>query len=179
MVNRERLKKEALRAYEIGRLRRAVRASSVLVPATVVCAFGTGAGERCACLGVLLLTVAVFLRWRDRRGADNVRNGLLAGALPMITGLAVGRFAPGCAGAPLFSACTAVCLCFGVLAGVWLGLRTARGTAGPPSWLAAAGVSILVASLGCVGLGIAGIVGAAVGLVVGTASGAAAVRAPA
>jgi hypothetical protein len=176
MVNREQLKKEALRAYEVGRLRSAARAAWVLVPATVVCAVGTGAGERCACLGVLLLTVAIFLRWRDRRGAENVSNGLLAGSLPMLAGLVVGRLSPGCAGAPLFSVCTGACLGFGILAGVWLGLRTARGTAGVPSWLAAAGVSILAASLGCVGLGVAGVAGVAVSLLVGTASGMAAVR---
>ena len=129
MVNREQLRKDALRAYEIGRLRSAARAAWVLVPATIVCALGTGAGERCACLGVLLLTVAVFLRWRDRRGADNVRNGLLAGVLPMIAGLAVGRLAPGCARASLFSACTAVCLSFGILARCFLrrgGRRSGR-----------------------------------------------------
>jgi hypothetical protein len=176
MVNREQLKKKALRAYEVGRLRSAARAAWVLVPATVVCAVGTGAGERCACLGVLLLTVAVFLRWRDRRGAENVRNGLLAGSLPMIAGLVVARLSPGCVGAPLLSACTGVCLGFGILAGVWLGRRTALGAAGLPSWLAAAGVSILAASLGCIGLGVAGVVGVAVSLLLGTASGRAAVR---
>lgn len=179
MVNREQLKKEALRAYEVGRMRTAARAAWLLIPATVVCAFGTGAGERCVCLGVLLLTVAVFLRWRDRRGAENVRNGLLAGSLPMVAGLIVGRLSPGCAGAPLFSACTGVCLGFGVLAGIWLGLRTARDASMLPSWLAAAGVSILAASLGCVGLGAAGVVGVAVSLLLGTASGMAVVRTPA
>jgi len=176
MVNREELKKEAMRAYEVGRLHNAARAAWVLVPATIVCAVGTGAGDRCACIGVLLLTVAIFLRWRDRRGTENVRNGVLAGSLPMIAGLVVGRLSPGCVGAPLFSACTGVCLTFGILSGFWLGLRTPRGAANLPTGLVAAGISILAASLGCAGLGIAGVAGVAVGLLFGTASGMAAVR---
>lgn len=170
MANREQLRRRGLRAYEVGRLRVAARAAWVLVPTVLICALETGAGEACACIGVLLLGASVYLRWRDRRGADAVRDGLVAGVLPLVAGLIVARLAPSCADAPLVSWCTAACLGVGLPSGVWLGSRLARGTATRATWLAGGGVAILAASLGCAGLGLAGLLGAAVGLAVGAAS---------
>ncbi len=167
MVNRERLKQTAQRAYEYGRLRVAARAAWVLVPATVVCAFATGAKETCACVGALLLGAAVFLRWRDRMGVDSVRYGLFAGALPLIAGLIATRVAPFCAEASLLSACALVCLGIGVPCGVWLGLRLVRSAANLSTWFATFGVAVLAANLGCLGLGIGGIVGVSSGLLLG------------
>lgn len=170
MVNREQLRHGGLRAYETGRLQVAARAAWVLVPTVLVCALATDAGETCACVGVLLLAASVFLRWRDRRGVDSVRYGLLAGALPLFVGLVAARVLPNCADAPLLSACTAACLGIGLPSGIWLGRRLAQRTAPASAWLAASGIAILAASLGCVGLGLAGLSGTIVGLLVGTAS---------
>jgi len=95
---------------------------------------------------------------------------LLAGGLPLIAGLVMARVAPNCASAPLVSLCTAFSLGVGTPAGAWLGLRAARGTATAASWLVPAGISVLAASLGCVGLGVAGVFGAAIGLLFGAVS---------
>jgi hypothetical protein len=170
MVNREQLKDAGLRAYELGRLRSAFRAAWLLVPVAVVCALETGAGEPCACIGSLLLGAAVFFRWRDRQGVESVRDGLLAGSLPLLAGLVMARVAPNCAGAPLWSLCTAISLSIGIPAGAWLGLRAARATGGAASLLVAAGISVLAASLGCIALGVAGIAGAILGLILGATS---------
>ena len=170
MANREQLKRGGLRAYEAGRLRMASRAAWVLAPTVLVCALGTGRAETCACVGALLLASSVALRWWDRRGVDAVRYGLLAGGLPLVVGLAVARTMPGCADAPLISWCTAACLGFGLPSGMWLGHRLAVRDAPASVWLAATGIATLAASLGCVGLGVAGLVGAVFGLVAGTAS---------
>ena len=170
MVNRDELRRGGLRAYEIGRLRAAVRAAWVLVPTALVCAFETGAGEACACVGSLLLGVSIFLRWRDRRGAHSVRDGLIAGLLPLIVGLLVNHFAPGCANAQLFSWCVAACLGAGLPSGAWLGVRLVRGAGTKATWFAAGGIALLTAMLGCAGLGITGIIGAAIGLAVGAIS---------
>jgi hypothetical protein len=170
MVHREQLKRVGLRAYEVGRLGVAARAAWVLVPTALVCALETGAGETCACIGVLLLSVSIFLRWRDRRGADSVREGLLAGALPLVAGLIVARLAPSCANAPLFSMCTAVCLGLGIPSGMWLGARLVKGTAPAATWLTVGGIAVLAASLGCAALGVAGLVGTALGLLIGATS---------
>lgn len=170
MVNREELKRDGLRAYEGGRLRMASRAAWVLAPTVLVCALGTGRSEACACVGVVLLAASVFLRWRDRRGVDSVRYGLLAGALPLLIGVVVTCVAPDCANAPLFSMCTATCLGLGLPSGIWLGRRLARREASGSTWIAAVGIAALAASLGCVGLGFAGITGTIIGLLLGTAS---------
>lgn len=170
MVNREQLKRGARHAYEVGRLRAAVRAAWILVPTVFVCALETGDSETCACIGVLLLVASVFLRWRDRRGASAVRHGLLAGTLPLLLGLLVARAAPSCAEAELLSLCTALCLGIGIPSGLWLGHRLAKGTAPASVWLTASGISVLAASLGCIGLGVAGLAGAITGLALGTVS---------
>lgn len=176
MANREELRRGGLRAYELGRLRVAARAAWVLVPTVIVCALETGAGETCACIGVLLLGASIFLRWRDRRGAHSVHDGLLAGLLPLVTGLAVARWAPSCAGAPLVSVCTAVCLGVGVPSGAWLGWRVAGGGVTRGTFLGAGAIAMLAASLGCASLGLAGLLGAAAGLALGAASARMAVR---
>jgi hypothetical protein len=177
MVSREQLKIEGLRAYEAGRLRVAARAAWLLVPAMLFCSFATNAGETCACIGVVLLGASVFLRWRDRRGADAVRDGLLAGALPLIAGVVVARVAPSCASAPVNSMCTAICLGVGLPSGLWLGRRLARGAASASTWLAAGGIAVMASSLSCAGLGLAGLFGAAAGLALGTVSASALARA--
>jgi hypothetical protein len=169
MVTRDQLKEGARRAYERGRFRAAVRVAWFLVPVTLLCAFATGAGEKCVCLGALLLGAALYLRWRDRQGVNAVSAGLMAGSLPLVVGLVLNRVSPACANAPLWSLCTAICLMVGVPAGMWLGGRAARGNFGVTGALAATGVAALAASLGCVELGIAGIAGAAAGLVLGAA----------
>ena len=55
-----------------------------------------------------------------------MRDGLLAGALPLVAGLIVARVAPS-SGAPLMSVWTAVCLGAAIPSGVWLGAHAAPG----------------------------------------------------
>lgn len=167
MVSREQLVTGGLRAYEIGRLRVAARAALYLVPLAAACALETGERETCGCLGVVLVALAVFLRWRDRRGVESVADGLVVGTIPLFTGLIMARVAPGCANAPLLSPCTVVCLAVGLVAGVWASMRTARERGRLSRSATAIGVAFLAGSLGCVGLGGPGVVGVGVGLLVG------------
>jgi hypothetical protein len=167
MVTREQLKQGGQRAYERGRLRSAARALWVLVPVVLVCALETRAGETCACLGFLLVGATMFLRWRDRRGTHAATAGIEAGLLPLVVGLVVRRLNPSCADAPLWSLCTGLCLGFGLPSGLLLGLRAGRGNWGAASTGMALSIAVLVASLGCVGLGLSAVAGASVGLVLG------------
>lgn len=168
MVNPEALRRGALRAYELGRVRVALRAAWFLIPLALICAIETGAGEKCLCIGAVLLGISVFLRWRSRRGTEMVTESLIAGSIPLMAGLAVARFAPPCCSEPeLIATCAAICLGAGALSGIWLGLRLARGAATLSTWLGSAGIAILSASLGCAGLGFDAMAGAAVGLVLG------------
>jgi hypothetical protein len=145
MVNRELLEGRARRAYELARVRVAARAAWLLGPLAAACALVTGAGDECACLGALLLVAAVVLRWRSRQGAEGVAIGLFAGAIPLVAALVVARVAPECVGAPVLSPCAGLCFAASLPAGMWLGLRAARGRLDVVGRVAAVGVaSILV-----------------------------------
>jgi hypothetical protein len=139
------------------------------MPMSALCALQTGACLGCAGCGALLLGITLYLRWRDRSGYGAVSVGLIAGTLPLVFGLLLRRFFPACAGAPLVSLCTAVCLVVGLPSGLWLGVRAARARVGTADALTATAVATLAASLGCVGLGVAGVVGAGLGLALGGA----------
>lgn len=169
MVNREQLMASGLRAYELGRLRVAARAVLYLVPVSLVCALATGQREACGCLGVVLVVVSVFLRWRSRRGVESVTDGLVTGTLPLLVGLIATWVAPGCANGPPLSACTAICLAAGLAAGAWIGVRGPHTQERLPRGAAAVGVAFLVGNLGCIGLGTFGVLAAGLGLLVGGA----------
>jgi hypothetical protein len=169
MVTREELREGGMRAYERGRLRAASRVAWFLIPASILCALTTGEHQTCACLGAPLFGAALYLRWRDRQGVAAVTAGLVAGTLPLLSGLVLGRLIPDCSHAPLISLCSAMCLGVGLPSGVWLGAQAARGRFGFGGVMAAVGIAVTAASLGCVGLGAAGIVGAGLGLLFGGA----------
>lgn len=165
MATREMLLRHGLRAYERGRFLFALRIALVLVPLITLCALATGEAEHCACLGVLLLGLAVFMRFRSRAGAASVREGLVAGSVPLALGLLVSVIAPECAAAPLVSMCTLTCTLVGAAAGYVLVRRAPEARVSDV--LVSVGIASLAASLGCVGLGVAGIAGATFGLAIG------------
>lgn len=171
MVVDDPLRLRALRAYEMGRLRSAARALLLLVPVTIVCAIGTGQHETCGCLGVLLLVMAVYLRWRSRDGAESVVAGALAGAGPLVVGLVIARVFPHCGDQQcLVPSCVAVCGA-GLLAGALAGVRLARHRTAAQGLITSLGVGAMVAALGCVGLGLGPLAGAIAGVVVGGLAG--------
>jgi len=170
MENLEALAKRGLRAYELGRLRMALRVGLVLIPAVVVCLLEPVGRVCCAGCGVLLLGAAVWLRFRDRVGVESVTSGLLAGAIPLVAGLALVEFDPGCAAAPAFSCCTLFSVLVGGAAGAVVALREASAKSRSGNWLLAAGVAALAASLGCIRLGLASVLAVTLGIVVGRAA---------
>ena len=170
MVNLEHLEARSLRAYELARLRTAAKVGLLLLPVTLICLLEAEGREACACMGALLVASAVWLRWRDRRGVESVADGLIAGSVPLAFGLFFGRFAPECASAELFSACTAFSVLVGGAAGAIVAVREAARPSEVRGWVTAASIAVLAASMGCIRLGIASIVGVALGVVVGRAA---------
>ena len=167
MVNREDLRAQALWAYERGRLRAASRIALVLIPAALVCLLESRGREACACTSVALLGMAVWLRWRDRRGFDAVTTGLLAGSLPLIAGLLLDRMDFQCGlagGSPL---CTGFAGLLGGAAGVFIAVRENRRRRQVWSAVSAAAIAALAASLGCVRLGVVGLASVVAGIAVG------------
>lgn len=167
MVSREVLRLQGLRAYEVGRLRNASRIALLLAPLTAVCLLERRGQIACACSGMALVALAVWLRWRDRRGVDAVNVGLQAGSLPLLLALALGNSGLECGLAGHSTLCTALAVLVGGIAGGWLCYGQRQSSRSPWSGVTAAAVAMLSASLGCLRLGIVGLSGVYVGLASG------------
>src|SRR4051812_28306791 len=168
MVNLEQLAARGLRAYEVGRARVASRIALILVPVAAICLLESRGRQACACLAFLLLGLTIWLRWLDRRGMDTVTTGLLAGSIPLVAGLVLSRLNLRCDSAGAAPYCTAFSTLIGVSAGAVIALREARGRPRFWSWLTAATIAVLAASLGCLRLGVAGIAGVVLGIAIGS-----------
>lgn len=167
MVNREQLNAGARRAYEMGRLRFAARAAVYLLPVSAVCALESRNPEQCACIGVALIAATVLFRWRSRQGVESALIGVVAGSFPLLIGLGLSRAIHLCGDAAGMVSCSTLCVPMGVASGLWIGFRSARVGVGRLGTVAALGIAALTASLGCIGLGIGGVMGVGVGLSVG------------
>ena len=176
MVNRERLRAQGLLAYETGRLRAAARVALVLIPVAALCLAETKGRPACACLTVTLLALAIWLRWRDRRGFESVTVGLLAGSVPLVAGLALDGLDLQCSLAAGSSFCNGFALLLGGGAGVFIGLRRNKGRRQLWSAVTASAVAALAASIGCVRLGVIGLAGVVAGIIFGVIGTAAATR---
>ncbi|HVZ33584.1 MAG TPA: hypothetical protein VG963_14230, partial [Polyangiaceae bacterium] len=150
MVNAEELRVRGLRAYEIGRLLTASRVGLLLLPVAAVCLLESRGRGTCACLTLALLGIAIWLRWRDRRGVENVATGLMAGSIPLVAALLVDHFDLRCglAGADTF--CTAGSVVLGIGSGLLIAVRKSRWPARLWSFATAAAIAALAASIGCV-----------------------------
>jgi hypothetical protein len=134
----------------------------------VICLLEERGRPSCACAAILLLALSVWLRWRDRRGVQIARTGLVAGGIPLVVGLLLARAGVSCGDAASARLCTVVSLAAGIGSGVVIGVREARRPARLSGWLTAIVIAALAAGLGCLRLGIAGLAGVAGGMAAGT-----------
>ncbi|HEV8548204.1 MAG TPA: hypothetical protein VGQ57_04230 [Polyangiaceae bacterium] len=172
MVGPDELALRGLRAYEAGRFLAALRVALVVIPVAALCLLERTARGQCACLAGLLLTAAVFFRWRHRRGLEAVTTGLLAGAVPLVVGLALARLGLRCGSAGTASFCTGLSLAIGAAGGLVISGREQRLGARVSGLFTAGIVAALAAGLGCVRLGIWGTASMTLGIVLGTFAGA-------
>ena len=160
------LRERARRAYERGRLRRALVAG-IAIPPVASLAFLQCARPlpSLAAAGLLsILVVAMLHRGQDwGRGA---RAGLVAGLAPFLFPIAVeGLGSPAlCELLPWF------CAAGGVVAGLVLVIRRRARLENPKAyWTTAALVTLLAGAVGCWIAGAAGLTGLAAGLALGAA----------
>ena len=161
-----KLRRRARRAYELGRLSRAVAGAWPAIPLTAVAGLACGAdAPMTAVAGLVLALALVAMRQRGGSWERAVFPGLLAGLFPLGMTLAAPTLAlllgDGCAGA--CRVLTGVCVAGGLLAGLLLAVVARRGSSLPGAMIVAG----LTGSLGCALLGVAGIAGVAAGLAVG------------
>lgn len=150
MVDQEQLYRRALLSYELGRLRMSSRVLLFLVPLAILCTVLSSNRIVCAVVALFTVTLAVVLRWFDKRGVQAVDTGLKAGVLPLLVSVALMQ--AGCSGDAAL--CTTICVVAGTLAGAGTGFQLARRRAGPFVWLSSLTVALLVAALGSLDLGL-------------------------
>jgi hypothetical protein len=161
------LRGEAMRAYEVGRIRFAARVAFIVVPLTLISAWETDALLECGLAGASLLAVTMGMRWWHRRGVEAASAGLSTGVIPTLAALAVCRFAPSCPPGVALG----LCLSAGLVSGAVVGRAAIRRSTAPwQHWAAIAVVAALTATLGCIGLGLGSVVGAAASIALGAAA---------
>jgi hypothetical protein len=176
MVKPDELAARGLRAYELGRLVTAARVALVLVPLAVLCLLENTGREVCACLSVILLGSAVWLRWRDRAGWESVTTGLLASGPPLAAGIVLSRVGVTCGTSGAESFCTGMSVIIGATGGLLIAAREARFRGRITSYVTAGVIAALAAGLGCVRLGVLGVTSMVVGIAIGSALGAVFIR---
>jgi hypothetical protein len=143
----------AKRAYEIGRLRRAVCLAALAAPMVGLSYLGCGHGSVSIGVGALLALLVAVLVWRGGAAAGGVLPGLLAGAAPLLAPLLVGGC---CAAGP--GVCLAACGGGGLLGGIVIAASALRRESGRPAHVMAAGaIAALAGSLGCAMAGAVGV----------------------
>ena len=161
MVDQALLHRRMLRAYEVGRLRMALRILVWLLPLTIVCLTISHRPLVCAAVATALAVAAVALRWRDRAGVAQVKLGLLTGLVPLAVALGVGQL-EALTGRGL--GCTPICVVSAAIAGLWLGMRVAEQRRHVRAWFTVIVIASTTASLGCLNLGLSGMLGIALGI---------------
>jgi hypothetical protein len=164
------LERRARAAYERGRWRRAsLDAWPVLVLAGLAFTFGSRPWIVVMLTGMLLAAVVV-MGHHGRAWRRAIVPGLIAGSLPMVVGLSACHIPHACGG----PACSAWCMpmvgAAALLGGLLVGRRTLR--APPPSRIAellpAAVLASITGAMGCIAIGVGGLVGLAAGIALGT-----------
>lgn len=168
MVSRDQLRIQALRAYEWGRLRTAARVAFVLVPVALLCLFENRGRAECVCVAAALLALCVWLRWRNRRGLEIVTTGLQAGSAPFLAGLVFDRLGIECGLGAASTGCTAFAALAGIAGGAFIGAQERQWQGRLWSFVTAAAIAALAASLGCIRLGGVGLVSVVAGIALGS-----------
>ena len=155
----------ARRAYELGRLRRALRVSAVVLPIVAVSLLVARNALASGVTGAALLAAAVTFRWRGRALGAAVGPGLLAGLIPFAL-LVTLKCSAGYA--CMFEGCMTHCVRFcgggGLAAGLLLAVYARRREDDVNRFLLAGGVvAALTGLLGCFLGGVMGAVWMAVG----------------
>jgi hypothetical protein len=167
MDTTERLRQRARRAYEWGRLRGALANAGWVAPMVAVSALTCGHPWTTAGVGLVLALLVTASLWRGGDVGRGVRPGLLAGLAPLLLpAVACGHTCIGgmCVLLP------AVCVVGGTLSGLVVSGFAFRALPPRPLVLSSAFVVAgLVGSLGCLLLGLSGVVGMAAGMALGAA----------
>jgi len=157
----------ARRAYEWGRVRRALPHVLLVVPMSALSLVACRQYAATSVVSSLLALALLACLWRGQHLGRGARTGLAAGLAPLVMPLAVQATSHICSGGVCLLFPT-TCVAGGVICGVAVWLIAAR-TAGAEVArggfvLAALSVAALTGSLGCLMAGASGVLGMALGM---------------
>ena len=169
-VDLEALERRARAAYERGRWRRAgLDAWPVLALAGLALAFGSRPWI-IVVLTVTLLVAVVVMGHHGRAWRRAIVPGLIAGSLPMVVGLSACHIPHACSGPACMAWCMPMVGTAALLGGLLMGRQALR--AQPPGraaeLLPAALLASLTGAMGCIAIGIGGLLGLTIGIALGT-----------
>lgn len=160
------LVEQARRAYELGRVRRALRWALFVPALTALSCFNCGAAAGSLVCGALLSVLVVGLLWRGEQLGQVVLPGVLAGLAPFTLAVCAGLGGHACAATGWCMFFVATCLVGGLVAGLFVA-SASRGSW--PEMVAGALLAGLTGALGCLVAGVLGLAGLGVGLLLGAA----------
>lgn len=168
----------ARHAYERGRVKKGVRRALLVLPFTCVPLYACVAAGRGALMLFVIALVAALValfHWRGQDFARGANVGLIAGLSPLLLPFVTSWMAPICSTliCGLLPAASigggfvaALCLAGGSLNRFRRDSLDERPGAG--FWLAAVSVTVALGIAGCLHVGLAGLMGMAIGFAVGT-----------
>jgi len=161
------LRGRAKRAYEWGRLRRALGGSiPTLLVAGMVAALVREVSWPLV-LGLALYLASVLLLWFGRSPGRSVLPGVVYGLLPLTGGVIAKLHGHVCMGLSCYSTCMFYCVGGGVLAGILVGRLASKSDSPTAVFMSAAATSLLTGAIGSSCVGVHGIIGMAAGIGLG------------
>jgi hypothetical protein len=155
----------ARRAYELGRLRSALRIAPFALAAAAVALTSGRPLALTAALTCVLLALATGFLYRGGIAGRAVGPGLLAGAAALAMPLLMATFGHACFGPACMKLGLPACIAGGVLAGFVIARAAAREQPDLRFVAAAAAIAASTGSLGCTIAGVAGVLGMLAGTV--------------
>ncbi len=161
------LRGRARRAYEWGRLRRALGGSipTLLVGGMVAALVREWSWP--LVLGSILYLASVALLWFGRSPGRSVLPGVVYGLLPLTGGVIARLHGHVCMGMSCYSTCMFYCVGGGVLAGLLVGRLAFKSDSPTAVFMSAAATALLTGAIGSSCVGLHGIVGMALGIGLG------------
>jgi len=164
------LQAAARRAYERGRAGVALRRAAIPAAATSLALYHCLDGARPpATLGLVTATAALFawFTWKGLDAERGARAGFAAGLAPLLVPL-LAKWSGILCSATVCGILPAAAVLGGFLGGVLLMRHPARPLHGARFWIAAATMTVVLGTAGCLHAGLAGLAGMALGLATGT-----------
>lgn len=164
------LKQRTRRAYELGRLRRALLGVVPVIGISALAAWVAHRPSSTLWFGLATAAIGAAMLWYGREPQKAVLPGIAAGLVPLTLALCASQVhscgANGCS-----TLCVPACALGGVVAGLAVARVGNRRGLGIWFWLSASSLALFTGAMGCSYIGYSGVVGLVIGFAAGVVPG--------